>query len=97
MAAALPPPARRRLATKQAPFPAFAPPLVRTRLVCKQRPPPAWVTPVADELSHAMAAEQCAADGLVALSPDARRTHVHYTHVRTDNPTDVQPSALTRE
>ena len=44
-----------------------------------------------------MAAEQCAADGLVALSLDARRTHVHYTHVRTDNPADVQPSALTRE
>jgi hypothetical protein len=34
---------------------------------------------------------------LTALSADARRKHVHWTHVRTNDPSLVQPSALTRE
>ena len=47
--------------------------------------------------AHALAAEQSAADGLARLQVDARRTHVHYTHVRTNNPKDVQPCDLTRK
>lgn len=34
---------------------------------------------------------------LTALSVDSRRRHVHWTHVRTEDPSLVQPSALTRE
>jgi len=48
---------------------------------------------------HAVAinVEAAAADGLVPLPLDGRRHHVHYTHVRTANPEDAQPSQLTRE
>ena len=34
---------------------------------------------------------------LVALSPDARRKHIHWTHVRTHNPSHVQPNQMTRK
>jgi hypothetical protein len=47
--------------------------------------------------AHALAAEQSAADGLARLQLDARRTHVHYTHVRTNHPNDVQPCHLARK
>lgn len=89
---------KKRLTVKQAPPPAFTG--VKKRLTIKQARPPAFVPlgAIGDGVwAHALAAEQCAADGLVALQQDARRTHVHYTHVRTKNPGDVQPSQLTRE
>ena len=38
-----------------------------------------------------------AADGLVALKTDARRQHVHYTHVRTHSATDVQLDTISHE
>ena len=44
----------------------------------------------------AIQAEHGAVDGLQALSTDARRRHIHYVLYRTENPADVQPSALTR-
>ena len=34
---------------------------------------------------------------LVALSPDARRKHIHWTHVRTMDPAHIQPGHLSRE
>ena len=74
---------------------------VRRRLRVKQNPPASFVPagPITTGVvwAHALAAEECAADGLVALLPDSRRTHVHYTHVRTTNPNHVQPSQLTRK
>lgn len=41
--------------------------------------------------------DMCTADGLIALPLDGRRRHVHYTHVRTTSPQDVQPESLTRK
>jgi hypothetical protein len=73
---------------------------VKKRLTIKQSPPPAFLPlgPIGNGVwAHALAAEQCAADGLIALQQDARRTHVHYTQVRTKNSDDVQPSQLTRQ
>ena len=76
---------------------AHLPDAPRRRLNTKQSRPPAFPRPgAAGVWAHALRAEQCAADGLVALLPDARRTHVHYTHVRTTDPQAVQPSQLTR-
>ena len=43
-----------------------------------------------------MGVERCAVDGLAPLPLDGRRRHVHYTHVRTHCPDDVQPHQLTR-
>ena len=40
--------------------------------------------------------ETAAADGLLPLPLDTRRRHIHYTHVRTHNPNDVQPEQMTR-
>ena len=34
---------------------------------------------------------------LVALSPDSRRKHVHWTHVRTHDPLHIQPQDMSRK
>ena len=41
--------------------------------------------------------EAAAADALLPLPLDSRRRHIHYTHVRTNSGTDVQPHQLTRK
>ena len=99
--------ARKRLTRKQpcplvVATPVLDPTAPRKRLTRKQPCPLVVATPAFDPIAagvwaHALAAEHCAADGLVALPLDARRTHVHYTHCRTANPSDVQPSQLTWE
>ena len=53
-------------------------------------------TYVAGCADTAIRAEAMAADGLLALAPDARKMNVHYTQVRTKNPKDVQPHQLTQ-
>jgi hypothetical protein len=53
--------------------------------------------PAASLAVSALQVEALAADGLVALPLDARRQHVHWTHVRTFGAHDVQPWQLTRE
>ena len=53
--------------------------------------------PITDGVAMAIRAEGLAADGLLALRPDARRVNVHFTQVRTNNKTDVQPAKLTRK
>ena len=79
----------------------LAPGVARRRLHGKQRPPPAHEpnaeVAAAPLAAAAIAAEGLAADGLIALPADARRRHVHYTHVRTFGPADVQPEQLTRQ
>ena len=40
--------------------------------------------------------ETAAADGLLALPLDGRRSHMHYTHVHTNSATEVQPSQISR-
>ena len=45
----------------------------------------------------ALRAERFTEAGLAKLGLDARRFHVHYTHVRTNNPNDVQPHQMTNE
>ena len=40
--------------------------------------------------------EAAAADGLIPLPLDSRRRHIHYTHVRTHRPGDVQPEQMSR-
>jgi hypothetical protein len=49
--------------------------------------------------THPIAGQAIAAEAwheLVALDPDARRQHIHWTHVRTKNPGDRQPESFTR-
>ena len=77
--------------------------LVLRRVRGKQRPPPAFLllgTPAGEEApAEAVSQAAIAAEGvdeLTALSPDAQRQHVHWTHVRTHNPQDRQPSSFTR-
>ena len=51
-------------------------------------------TPVA---YAALRAERFTEADLAALLLDARRFHVHYTHIRTSNPNHVQPEQMTRK
>ena len=80
---------RRRLTGKQRGTPILVAMAVRRRILGKQRMPD---DPVA---SRAIADE--AWSELTALSGDARRKHVHWTHVRTDDPALRQPSSMTRK
>jgi len=67
--------------------------LLRYRLRGKQVPPPGfWQTAACQSALGAEAWTE-----LTALSEDARRQHVHYTHVRTRNPADRQPESFTRQ
>ena len=83
---------RRRLSHKQS---------VPHRRVTGKQPPFLWRDgPIRsgylaglDALRH----ESAAGDGLLPLPLDFKRRHIHYTHVRTNSATDVQPSQLTRE
>ncbi len=63
----------------------------------KQAPPPAYSVPQpsSDAGERAVAAEGWAE--VVALSEDAQRQHVHYTHVRTKKAGDKQPGHFTRQ
>ena len=45
----------------------------------------------------ALRAEGFTEADMAKLGLDARRFHVHYTHVRTSNPNDVQPHQMTNE
>ena len=78
--------ARRRLRGKQAAQP---------------QPPQAAARPEAGPLPLAAVGEQTVAaeawSELVGLDPDARRQHVHWTHVRTQSAEDRQPESFTRE
>ena len=56
---------------------------------------PGWGLPTADAAGVAAIADEGWSE-LVALSPDARRKHIHWTHVRTHDPQHVQPQDLTR-
>ena len=60
----------------------------RRRLQGKQVAPPAY----AAAAWEAVRAEEAAADGLACLPDGKRRRRIHYTHSRTHNPKDVQPS-----
>ena len=33
----------------------------------------------------------------MALSPGVKRKHIHWTHVRTNDPSHVQPDQMTRQ
>lgn len=67
--------------------------LQRRRLRGKQPPQAAEVLP-----APALAALQDEAwSELTALSEDARRKHVHWVHVRTQDPNHRQPDSFTRE
>ena len=70
---------------------------VRLRLRKKQAPPPMYSVPQpsSDAGERAVAAEGWAE--VVALSEDAQRQHVHYTHVRTKKAGDKQPGHFTRQ
>ena len=59
----------------------------RLRLVRKQPDPFA---------SHNQAIADEGWSELVALSADARRKHIHWTHVKTDDPSHVQPHQISR-
>ena len=72
---------------------AFVLPNAKKRLCRKQVPPAAYVAPA--PVLAALADE--AWSELTALSEDARRKHVHWVHVRTDNPAHKQPDSFTRE
>ena len=52
--------------------------------------------PVLTGVLSAIEAEGLAADGLLSLPGDSRKTNVHFTHCRTNNPNEVQPHQLTR-
>ena len=86
-------------------------PLVRRRLLQKQsvphrrirgkQPPDLWRDgPIRAGYLAGVAAlqhEAAISDGLLLLPLDSKRRHIHYTHVRTTNANDVQPSQLTRQ
>ena len=65
---------------------------VRRRLKMKQNAPA--FGPVAAQ--EAAIADEGWSE-LVALSSDVRRKHIHWTHVRTSDPTHVQPRQLSRQ
>ena len=73
--------------------------LARRRLRRKQPAPEAFR--LARERAHAPAALQALADEgwseLTSLSEDAKRKHVHWTHVRTRNPLRQQPASFSRQ
>lgn len=69
--------------------------LPRRRLCGKQPAPPSYRNPQHDIGNAALASE--AWTELVALSEDAQRQHVHYTHVPTENPQDRQPGSFSRK
>ena len=83
----------RRLRGKQPP--AASVPSARRRLTTKQAPPDRSSLFRAAVLAQAHALE-CADDSLEPLGPKVRRNHVHYTHVRTRNPSHRQPESFTR-
>ena len=58
-------------------------------------PPPGHADIVAGIGARAIAIEAVAP--LVDLEEDARRVHIHYTHVRNKNPQDKQPESFSRE
>ena len=62
---------------------------VKSRRVQGKRPPPEWY--VALEVDRVGEADSA------ILCQDARRFHVHYTHVRTRSPCHTQPDQLTRK
>ena len=62
---------------------------VKRRRVQGKRPPPEWYA--------ALEVERFGEAGLAMLCQDARRFHVHYTHVRTRSPGHKQPDQLTRK
>ena len=73
----------------------------RLRLRGKQSFPTVWPFSVPSGTGFlaglsAIEHEAAAADGLVPLPMDGKRSHVHYTHVRTHSQQDVQPSQITR-
>ena len=66
---------------------------VPRRLRSKQRAPACYLLPPA--ALRALADE--AWSEVTALAEDARRKHVHWTHIRTTDPTHRQPESFTRE
>ena len=66
--------------------------VVPRRMQGKQPPPPHQ----SRVLASAMAAE-CADDGLQTLGQTVKRKHVHWTHARTFNSSQRQPSSFTRK
>ena len=62
----------------------------RQRLRGKQARPQALPTTAMEAETLAGEGFVRGADGLVPLATDARRQHVHYTHVRTHSPSDVR-------
>ena len=65
------------------------------RLRGKQSVPGALL-PMVDPVGSAAIADEGWSE-LVALDPDSRRKHIHWTHVRTNNVSHVQPKDLSRE
>ena len=65
----------------------------KKRICRKQVPPAAYIAPA--PVLAALTDE--AWSELTSLSEDARRKHVHWVHVRTDNPAHKQPDSFTRE
>ena len=65
----------------------------RRRMVGKQPPPAHAVLPPA---AFAALADEAWSE-VTALSEDSRRKHVHWVHVRTQNPEHQQPDSFTRE
>ena len=62
---------------------------VKRRRVVGKHPPPAWYA--------ALRAEGFTEADLAMLCLDARRFHIHYTHVRTHDKNHVQPDQFTRK
>ena len=54
------------------------------------------VPPPAPPVSH-QAIEDEGCSELVALSPGVKRKHIHWAHVRTSDPSHVQPDQMTRQ
>ena len=52
--------------------------------------------PVADPVGHAAIADEAWSE-LVAVSPDSKRKHIHWTYARTHEPSHVQPCDMTRQ
>ena len=66
----------------------------------KQKARPCRTTfgsPITEGVLHAIEVEALAVDGLLALPADSKKVNVHFTHVRTNNPKDVQPHQLSRQ
>ena len=88
---------RLRLYKKQ-PWPPAALGGVRKRLRSKTSPAAPLGGQSVEAPVAAALADETAADGdLIPLATSAKRTHVHWTHVRTRNPAHVQPAAMTRQ